>query len=103
MLGNWKHYDVINYLGEHATIEIEPFDLTLSKSHRFQMTGNGMVSTGSWSLKKDLLLLHIEPTADRDARDQKLYINKLTADVLTVEIKEFKVPGGLLIVMNRKK
>jgi hypothetical protein len=103
LIGSWKHYDVINHVGAHITIELEPFDLTLSKNHRFEMTGTGMVSTGSWSLKNDLLLLHVEPTADRDAREQKLYINKLTTDVLTVEIKEFNVPGGLLIVMNRKK
>lgn len=103
VVGSWKHYDVINRLGAHATIELEPFDLILSKDHHLEMTGGGMKSVGTWSLKNDLLQLNIVPSGDRAGRIQKLYINKITEDTLIVEIKEFEVPGGLLIVMHRVK
>lgn len=103
VLGSWKHYDVTNRLGAHATIELEPFDLMLSKDHHFEMTGQGMRSTGTWTLKNDLLTLDILASGDRPARVQKLYISKVEPDVLIVEVKDFEVPGGLLIVMHRMK
>ncbi len=103
LVGSWKHYDVVDRLGAHVTIDLKPFDLTLRKDHRFVMTGQGMVSKGSWFLKKEVLELNIEPTYDRNARTQKLYIEKLSSDMLTVEIKDFEVTGGLIIVMHRVK
>ncbi|MDF2454068.1 MAG: hypothetical protein K0R51_61 [Cytophagaceae bacterium] len=103
LVGSWKHYDVVDRLGAHVTIDLKPFDLTLRKDHRFVMTGQGMVSKGSWFLKKGVLELNIEPTYDRNARTQKLYVEKLTNETLTVEIKDFEVTGGLIIVMHRMK
>ena len=103
LIGSWKHADVVNLVGAHTSIDLKPFDLKLSKDHRFEMAGEGMVSTGKWSCNKKLLLLNVAPTADREARTQKLYVTKVTSDTLIVEVKDFEVPGGLLIVMRRKK
>ena len=103
VLGSWKHYDVVNRLGAHATIEIDPFDLILSKDHHLEMTGGGMKSTGTWSLKNDVLQMNIAATGDRAARIQKLYVSNVTKEILTLEVKDFEVPGGLLIVMHRMK
>ena len=101
--GSWKHYDVVDRLGAHVTIDLKPFDLKLSKDHRFEMRGEGMVAKGTWSLNKEVLQLNVAASGDRAARVQKLYIEQLSQDVLTVEIKDFEVTGGLIIVMHRTK
>lgn len=103
LAGSWKHYDAVDRLGAHVTIDLKPFDLILRKDHRFEMRGEGMVSTGTWALKKEMLQLNISASGDRPARIQKLYIEKLNDEILTVEIKDFEITGGLIIVMHRVK
>ncbi len=101
LIGNWKHADVVNRLGAHVTIDLKPFDLYLFKDHHFEMTSEGMTATGTWSLKKETVLLNIAPTVTREGRVQKLYIDKLTKESLVVEVKDFEITDGLLIVMHR--
>jgi hypothetical protein len=103
LIGHWKHVDVVDAIGVHVTLDIKPFDLTLSKDHHYEMTGEGARAIGSWSLQDDVLLLNRAVEPQQEVRVQKLYIHKATADSLVVEVKDFKVTGGFNIVMRKEK
>jgi hypothetical protein len=103
LIGHWKHHDVTNKLGTHVTIDLKPFDLTLSKDHHFVMSGEGMLGKGTWSLHKNVLTLNIAPSADVEGRVQKLYLSSLSADTLVFEVRDFEITGGLMIVLKRKE